>query len=438
MRKIYSFLGFAALLFVLSSCLEETCDAVYTYVRYEPVVIEGAAFRNDIVAEAPRSVCHPSGFAAAGDYLFMIERGEGIHLLNNNRAGNPEAVSFLPVTGAHSLIVRDGRLYVNNYVDLLVFDISDPARPTMLSRTEDVFDAYSTFVGQDGKKYFTVNYTETTTREDIPCSSGRRQNYLEVGDAIMISEDIIAARPQGVASFNGNDRTEEMLAELGIGSSLSRFALGNDYLYAVDEYSIKPVALNGGGAPEAKPQVFLGGGAETVIVENGRLYIGSESAMLVFDLSNPAAPRADGSYRHVTQCDPVAVRNQTAYVTLRTGTTCAGGTVQGLNVLDVVSLSSLQAEQSFNMHNPIGLAATDNLLFLCDNEEGLKVFDRDPATGHLSNVITNVSNLTAHDVVVQEDRNLVMVIGPNTIQQFSYTAAGQLTALGSTGHCGVE
>ena len=52
------------------------------------------------------------------------------------------------------------------------------------------------------------------------------------------------------------------------------------------------------------------------------------------DNSNPASPQLLSTYAHVNSCDPVVVEGDIAYVTLRSGNTCAGFTDQ----LDVINL----------------------------------------------------------------------------------------------------
>ena len=50
-----------------------------------------------------------------------------------------------------------------------------------------------------------------------------------------------------------------------------------------------------------------------------RLFIGSQTGMFIYNLSNPDNPVQDGQFNHVRSCDPVIADEKYAYVTLRSG-----------------------------------------------------------------------------------------------------------------------
>lgn len=73
-------------------------------------------------------------------------------------------------------------------------------------------------------------------------------------------------------------------------------------------------------------------------------------------------------------CDPVVVEGDYAYVTLRAGNLCGEATSQ-LDIIDVSNISSPEWEQSYPMQEPYGLGIDNSILFICDGEAGLKVYD---------------------------------------------------------------
>ncbi len=175
-------------LFLLTSCLEEECQDVILFHSYTPVTITASEWRTDgFPPSAPTTVCEPSGFYVYGDYLFVLDRNEGLHLIDNRDNANPRPVSFIPIPGGQGLAVRNNILYVNQYIDLLAFDITAPASPRFLSRTEDVFEPYSIFAGGiDAQGNYIVGYTEGTETREQSCNSP----YYYRGDITKISPSL--------------------------------------------------------------------------------------------------------------------------------------------------------------------------------------------------------------------------------------------------------
>ena len=105
---------------------------------------------------------------------------------------------------------------------------------------------------------------------------------------------------------------------------MARFALQNDFLYAVDEWEINVFDITNGSDPSLENRVNIGWGVETIFPYKEHLFIGSESGMFIFDNSNPRLPVYQSSFMHMTACDPVVVNDDYAFVTLRSGNQCQG------------------------------------------------------------------------------------------------------------------
>ena len=85
----------------------------------------------------------------------------------------------------------------------------------------------------------------------------------------------------------------------------------------------------------------VGWGLETIFQYKNNLFIGSQTGMYIYDLSDPAVPEQLSVFNHLRSCDPVVVDDDYAYVTLRSGTFCMNGNNQ-LDVGNIVSASSNQ------------------------------------------------------------------------------------------------
>ena len=117
-----------------------------------------------------------------------------------------------------------------------------------------------------------------------------------------------------------------------------------------------------------------------------------------------------------------------AYVTLRDGRECETFT----NQLDVVNIESLHAPQllkTYPMHNPHGLSISDDLLFICEGTEGLKIFDKSDVAAIDENQQFHQKGLTTYDVITLGDKKLAMVIGEDGLYQYDFSDPTNLKEL---------
>ena len=88
----------AALTF--QSCLKDKCERSITYTRIDPVyktleeVHSGTAVR-----EAPRELKSPGQINYYQTRMFVVETGEGIHVIDNSNPANPVNTDFIKVPG---------------------------------------------------------------------------------------------------------------------------------------------------------------------------------------------------------------------------------------------------------------------------------------------------------------------------------------------------
>ena len=204
----------------------------------------------------------------------------------------------------------------------------------------------------------------------------------------------------------------------GQGGSLARFTIVDNYLYVVDNQSLKTFNIANKNNTVAGPVVQIEQGIETIFPYQNKLFIGARNGMHIFDISQPGTPGKISTYRHITSCDPVVVNGNTAYVTLRSGNTCGGG----INVLDVIDISdpgSPDLLQSYDMTGPYGLGIADTLLFVTEGELGMKVYDAsDP---HQLVTLDTAVDVQGFDVIAVKEQNLIMVIGNDGFAQYDYS-----------------
>lgn len=213
----------------------------------------------------------------------------------------------------------------------------------------------------------------------------------------------------------------------GIGGSMACFTIMGDYIYTVDDRTLKTTRISDPAHPEYlefKDQ-DLGFDIETIFPYDGKLFIGSRSAMHIYDVSLPGFPSKISVTNHFTSCDPVVAAGNYAYVTLNgDNTTCRRGEDQ-LQVYDITDLKKPKMEYtdtSIRVPKGLGVDLAAERLFVCC-KGGLKIYDlSDPAHPVWMDDLTNIggiANIDTYDVIPRN--GLLIVIGSDGLYQFDYT-----------------
>lgn len=211
---------------------------------------------------------------------------------------------------------------------------------------------------------------------------------------------------------------------VGRGGSTARFTIVKDYLYIVDNQSLKVFRISAPDNPVYTKRVSLNTVVETIFPFQDHLLVGTQTGMFIFSISNPENPARVSVYSHVVSCDPVVADGNYAYVTLRSGTNCNRG-VNVLDVLDIKDMRSPQLVKSYPMQSPHGLGVDGNLLFVTEGDFGLKVFDK--SNPNDLKLIKTFDDFTAFDVI--PDSNVLIITGKQGIYQYSYNAQNELKLL---------
>ncbi len=75
----------------------------------------------------------------SGNYIFINEKNQGIHVINNIDPNHPYKAYFWKIPGNREFLIKGNILYADNSVHLLVIDISDFGNIKVLSYMEDLY-----------------------------------------------------------------------------------------------------------------------------------------------------------------------------------------------------------------------------------------------------------------------------------------------------------
>lgn len=194
----------------------------------------------------------------------------------------------------------------------------------------------------------------------------------------------------------------------GQGGSLARFTIAGNYLYVVDDMKLQAYSLENASNPVLKSTQVLGENIETIYSYKDKLFIGSQSAMYIYSISDASQPRKLGQASHVRACDPVIANDDVAYVTVRSGSNC-GGTFSALIVYDITNILQPREIRNINMSSPWGLGMKGNRLYVCNGASGLFIYDI--SQQYSPSFIKTVKDATYYDVIVYDDLLICMVEG---------------------------
>lgn len=213
----------------------------------------------------------------------------------------------------------------------------------------------------------------------------------------------------GSSEFGSSD-----VSSPGKAGSLARFAIVGDNLYTVTQNNVKIFDITTANNPTYKVDQSIGFGIETIFPLGNTLFLGSETGMYIYDISNPMSPKIISQYSHILSCDPVVANENYAYLTLSTGETrCSRGLTQ-LEVIDISNKKQPKVAKVYPMSNPKGLALSGNDLFVCDDK--VKWFD---ATDNVNLVEKGVIDIKANDAITIG--KTLMLIGENGLSQYDYS-----------------
>ena len=89
-----------------------------------PVIMSKTEMRNSISVESAQSTNSDGKIYVYNDLLFYIAQNSGIHIFDNQNPASPQNLVFIQLEGVHDISVKDNILYADNFMDLVVFDIS--------------------------------------------------------------------------------------------------------------------------------------------------------------------------------------------------------------------------------------------------------------------------------------------------------------------------
>ncbi len=409
------------LILAFTGCKEKIVDNYYVN---SPVYMNVQAFKKAVKVTGSENITSPGKIYFKDHYIFINESLKGIHVIDNTDPANPVFVSFIEIPGNVDMAVKDSILYADSFTDLVALDISDIHNIREVGRVDSIFP-YALppltegndlpFENVDPSKGIVVGWQTRRVEEEV---ISQQPDYQFLYRTDMLMNDMA---PNSKISYSGS---ESGSMSAGIGGSMARFTICNTFLYTVDQYNLKVFDIDDLASPLLISDQSVGWGVETIFQYRNKLFFGTQTGMIIYDLSDPSSPDYVSSYNHIRSCDPVVVEGNFAYVTLRAGNLCGEATSQ-LDVIDISSLSSPKWKQSYPMQEPYGLGTDNKTLFVCDGPAGLKVYNAADPENLVK--IAWFPDVNAFDVIPYN--GILMMIGSGGLYQYDYSGTENISLL---------
>src|ERR1035437_55492 len=230
MKKYFVISFFTAITLIFSffftGCLKDTCSGTYSYTYYNPVYETKAGVKANIKSNTAREIQNPGKIYIFGNYIFLNEIDKGIHIIDNSNPSSPKNAAFIDIPGNLDLAVKGNTLYADLYADLVTIDITDPLNVAVKKYNERIFpyrDYGNNFSGDSTKVI--IDWVKKDTTVTVDCGGNR---WWDQNKSIYFMSN-----NSGISLGGGTSNISA--SPVGMGGSMARFALVNDFLYTVND-----------------------------------------------------------------------------------------------------------------------------------------------------------------------------------------------------------
>jgi hypothetical protein len=91
---------------------------------YEPVFMFRSELEKSIRLEGARQIENPGKIYIKDQYVFIVEKYLGIHVIDNSNPEDPENFVFFHIDGCIDMAMKDNILYADNAVDLISVSVN--------------------------------------------------------------------------------------------------------------------------------------------------------------------------------------------------------------------------------------------------------------------------------------------------------------------------
>ena len=410
------------ILAINSACTDKVFE---TFMANEPVYLSYEDLRSAVKMTTAREMNNPGKIYFKDQYIFINEKMKGVHVYDVSDPANPQNKGFIEIPGNVDIAIKDNILYADSYIDIVSIDVSSFASIKETGRVKKIFpytlptyDTKYPLAKLDETKGVVTGWEVKSVRQEL-----EQRYYPTYYRYESMSMDKAYLSNGGITGSSGTSGST-----YGVGGSMARFGLYESFLYIVNQNSLLTFKLNSNSEVTLLNTEYVNWNVETIFITDKHLFLGTQNGMIVKSLEVPERPSHNGSFSHMTACDPVVIKGNLAFITLKGGNTCRGT----LNQLDVVRMSNgyskFELLKSYPMYGPQGLGIDDDILFVCDGDAGLKIYNVADPLAITQNLIKSFPSINAYDVI--PTNNYLFMIGEKGFMLYDYSNIQDIKQIG--------
>lgn len=232
---------------------------------------------------------------------------------------------------------------------------------------------------------------------------------------LLISLFLLSGCSKDDLASNGESSTNS-------GSYATMLTISN-FLYLVNKTQITTFNVTNPGQPVEVNKQEVGFDIESLYHHQGLLLIGSANNMYIYRIGTDGIPTRESTTQYnetfgadACTSDPIVVKDNIAYVTLSsTVEVCRGfQLINELRVYDIQDFKSPKLLTTVNMSSPKGLGLGKNHLFVCDQTDGLVVFNLDNPLQPVK--VKTFDGFEGFDLIVND--NILVVVAKDELLQY--------------------
>ena len=275
MKKLFIIIACLPILF--ASCTKDNATISLTFKKGTAVYADIEEIRTVELVSTPRMIENAGKLFIGENYILIGENGKGIHVLDNTDPSNPINIGFLQLPFTKEFFVDNDMIYAESQYDFIKIDLSDINNPVMVDRVEYAFaEAIENADGLVlvGFSYETVTRSFKTDSEEAEELKDSYYLYCDYNNSVIPASSV-------PSSFVGSER--------GVKGTVNKIAVYSNHVYVVSNSMLHTFQ-------DSPSNIMLVGSTdigwdnETIYAEGNHLFIGTQSSMIVMDVTNPSSP----------------------------------------------------------------------------------------------------------------------------------------------------
>jgi hypothetical protein len=105
---------------------------------YKPIYADPALVK-EVTYKTATNVTNAGKIYYKNGYIFQVDEGSGIHILNATNPSQTTRIGFISIIGCQEIAITGNYLFTNNVSDLITVDISDYTKPKVVKRVANAF-----------------------------------------------------------------------------------------------------------------------------------------------------------------------------------------------------------------------------------------------------------------------------------------------------------